>query len=157
VNRAAQNFERLPAMPVPNNESVKIAANPQTNAYLLNTSLDTTETASVRSLDDPFATAHLRWCVERYRSYHSEDDSYTSYSGTRRACVSPYSNDLVIGAASAPIEGIDEDAFLHDASHAVAGDGMSDHIRKCFIRYRSYRPEDNSYQPYGDGPRRQCQ
>ncbi|MER9071791.1 BA14K family protein [Mesorhizobium sp. M0904] len=23
--------------------------------------------------------------------------------------------------------------------------------------YRSYRPEDNSYQPYSGGPRRQCE
>jgi hypothetical protein len=27
----------------------------------------------------------------------------------------------------------------------------------CFARYRSYRVEDNSYQPYAGGPRRQCE
>ncbi len=33
----------------------------------------------------------------------------------------------------------------------------SDHASYCFGRYRSYRPEDNSYQPFGGGPRRQCE
>ncbi|WP_363220799.1 BA14K family protein [Mesorhizobium sp.] len=32
-----------------------------------------------------------------------------------------------------------------------------DHVQYCFSRYRSYRPEDNSYQPYSGGPRRQCE
>ncbi|MBO9626568.1 MAG: BA14K family protein [Microbacterium sp.] len=27
----------------------------------------------------------------------------------------------------------------------------------CYARYRSYRVEDNSYQPFSGGPRRQCQ
>lgn len=33
----------------------------------------------------------------------------------------------------------------------------ADHVAYCFDRYRSYRPEDNTYQPYGGGPRRQCE
>ncbi|RUX50229.1 BA14K family protein, partial [Mesorhizobium sp. M7A.F.Ca.AU.001.01.1.1] len=38
------------------------------------------------------------------------------------------------------------------------GEALSaDHVDSCFSRYRSYRPEDNSYQPYSGGPRRQCQ
>ena len=44
-------------------------------------------------------------------------------------------------------------------SLANASDAASDseeHIRSCFARYRSYRPEDNSYQPFDGGPRRQC-
>ncbi|SIT59259.1 conserved hypothetical protein [Mesorhizobium prunaredense] len=32
-----------------------------------------------------------------------------------------------------------------------------EHVQCCFSRYRSYRPEDNSYQPYSGGPRRQCE
>jgi hypothetical protein len=31
-----------------------------------------------------------------------------------------------------------------------------EHIRSCFSRYRSYRPEDNTYQPFDGGPRRPC-
>lgn len=30
------------------------------------------------------------------------------------------------------------------------------HADWCFARYRSYRVEDDSYQPYGGGPRQQC-
>ncbi|MER8725965.1 BA14K family protein [Mesorhizobium sp. M1027] len=30
-------------------------------------------------------------------------------------------------------------------------------MQYCFSRYRSYRPEDNSYQPHSGGPRRQCE
>jgi hypothetical protein len=41
------------------------------------------------------------------------------------------------------------DARLDDASW--------NHAQSCFERYRSYRPEDNSYQPFGGGPRRQCE
>ena len=35
------------------------------------------------------------------------------------------------------------------------GTGWSDHVQWCVQRYRSYRPADNTFQPY-DGPRRQC-
>lgn len=35
--------------------------------------------------------------------------------------------------------------------------GTWEHAESCFARYRSYRPEDNTYQPYGGGPRSQCQ
>lgn len=32
-----------------------------------------------------------------------------------------------------------------------------DHVQYCFSRYRSYRPEDNTYQAYSGGPKRQCE
>lgn len=44
--------------------------------------------------------------------------------------------------------------YAVDDSAAYAG---SDHASYCFNRYRSYRPEDNTYQPFGGGPRRQCE
>lgn len=31
------------------------------------------------------------------------------------------------------------------------------HAQDCFARYRSYNPEDNTYQPFGGGPRLQCE
>ena len=43
-----------------------------------------------------------------------------------------------------------------DAAGGLAASVSDDHASYCFSRYRSYRPEDNSYQPYGGGPRRQC-
>ena len=156
VNRAAQKFERLPSIRVVKNDTVRVAAKPEKSADPLETALDATETSALRPLQDQFANAHGRWCVQRYRSYRSDDDSYISYSGARRTCVSPYSNDLVSGAAFAFDEGGEGEPLVQDASHAVKSDGMADHLRKCFTRYRSYRPEDNSYQPYDGGPRRRC-
>lgn len=126
------------------------------------------------SRSDQLSLAHLEWCANRYRSYRQEDDSYTSYAGEQLPCVSPYSKHLAASAEATP-------AFLEDDSYIVEGDppivegdpssvpwleasgdvgagayAEPDHVSYCFNRYRSYRPEDNSYQPYGGGPRRQC-
>lgn len=35
--------------------------------------------------------AHIRWCMQRYRSYRAWDNTYQPYQGPRRICVSPYS------------------------------------------------------------------
>jgi hypothetical protein len=40
-----------------------------------------------------------------------------------------------------------------EQGRAVSGD----HVDYCFSRYRSYDPDDNSYQPFDGGPRRQCE
>lgn len=53
----------------------------------------------------------------------------------------------------------DDPPVVDQASLESAPDIDSDseeHIRSCFARYRSYRPEDNTYQPFDGGPRRQC-
>ena len=110
--------------------------------------------------------AHADWCAGRYRSYRPEDNSYTRYDGELWPCVSPYSRDLAasaLGAAKAPLDAdsyIVEDEslpWLEASGHADAAAYIStDHASYCFSRYRSYRPEDNTYQPYGGGPRRQC-
>lgn len=41
-------------------------------------------------------------------------------------------------------------------SHAAPA-GMEEHITACMQRYRSYRISDNTYQPYGGGPRQTCE
>ena len=94
--------------------------------------------------------AHVGWCADRYRSYNPHDNSYRSYGGQQRPCVSPY---LDIAAAQ-PAEA----SYVEGgASPLVAtADLSNDHVQSCFSRYRSYRPEDNSYQPYSGG-RRQCE
>ena len=33
---------------------------------------------------------HVRWCRNNYVSYRRSDNSFMTYSGVRRACVSPY-------------------------------------------------------------------
>lgn len=107
--------------------------------------------------------AHLAWCAERYRSYRPRDNSYTPYSGGRAVCVSPYSEgfgDNGISAPPAPDDSYTEgEAVLQPAVAETAGSYQvydDAHIAYCFSRYRSYDPADNSYQPYGGGPRQQC-
>lgn len=129
---------------------------------------------------DGLAAAHMEWCVDRYRSYRQEDNSYTSYRGEQQPCVSPYTREL----AQAERQEADEPgpgAPLFDREYAETSESYSaqpvfveeaatvqfavergtyiesDHANDCFSRYRSYRPEDNTYQPFGGGPRRQCQ
>ncbi|MBB2753321.1 UNVERIFIED_ORG: hypothetical protein GGI57_004031 [Rhizobium aethiopicum] len=84
-----------------------------------------------------FPAEHLAWCAERYRSFDPATNSYRSYSGEIRACSSPHQPD----AADA-----DDGASTKVNAQAAAW---------CAARYRSYRPEDNTYQPW-DGPRRGC-
>jgi hypothetical protein len=156
VNPAQQNFERLPAREVAVS-TIRVAASSAADAA--NAAVDATVTASVRSLPNLSAAAHHRWCVERYRSYREENDSYISYSGRRRRCVSPYSNNLRSGTAFASLSATAEVAAepaLQNMSHDGEGVGWSRHVRNCFSRYRSYRVEDNTYQPYDGGTRRQC-
>lgn len=117
------------------------------------------------------AAAHVAWCYSRYRSYDEVEDSYTSYTGERRPCVSPFTkaagqmlaDEGGLGLAESVSSADDPAGFdadlpvVHYASSAAETDFLTEeHIRECFSRYRSYRPEDNSYQPFGGGPRRQC-
>ncbi|ARM88043.1 BA14K-like protein [Rhizobium sp. CIAT894] len=85
-----------------------------------------------------FSAEHLAWCTQHYRSFDPSTNSYRSYSGEIRACSSPYESDL------AEFEG---EAGTKVNAQAAAW---------CAARYRSYRPADNTYQPW-DGPRRSCE
>ena len=116
--------------------------------------------------------AHVEWCSRRYRSYSAEDNSYRPYGGGRRACQSPYST--VAAAEPADIDETtqtvttvseeqpakeDEQPVVDEValeSTTGANPDSEKHIMSCFARYRSYRPEDNTYQPLNGGPRRQC-
>ncbi|MDW9970710.1 BA14K family protein [Sinorhizobium meliloti] len=177
VDRTAQQFERLPARPAPSD--VNASREPETPAMANEAEkerspepLDRMATASIQSPpaeEEPTAStvpaAHADWCARRYRSYRPFDNTYRSFSGGRRSCNSPYM-DAAWGPSEDPSpvpRGIDaEDA--DDPSTQMeysAGDGEAirltqEHVAYCFSRYRSYRPEDNSYQPYSGGPRRQC-
>ena len=136
--------------------------------------------------------AHLEWCANRYRSYRPEENSYRSYSGEMRSCISPYFDpdrpastgvhqtdkagmaDQVATAddqtdAQGFSSSLDGYATTYggpeqpeDQAPAVQAVGAvsqasADHIDYCFSRYRSYDPQDNTYQPYDGGPRRQCE
>ncbi|MCJ8520485.1 hypothetical protein ABID21_003648 [Pseudorhizobium tarimense] len=130
------------------------------------------EVPSDEAPDEPLLSeAHLDWCSSRYRSYRPRDNSYTPYSGGRKQCVSPFLSDQgsaeVINEVSPPPA--TDDSFADETAppdnqqiEQAAADRPAnyrswEHAQSCFARYRSYRPEDNTYQPYGGGPRRQCE
>ncbi|KFB09266.1 BA14K family protein [Nitratireductor basaltis] len=105
---------------------------------------------------------HVAWCDRKYRSYRRSTNSYTPYSGGQRECVSPFTDEIkaqslnnrVVAAADT---GANSVAQLSQAQPVQRSRSQAvDHIKSCFERYRSYRVADNTYQPYGGGPRRQC-
>jgi hypothetical protein len=78
-----------------------------------------------------------------------------SYSGQQRPCVSPYLDTSADAGQAAPDEvSYDEGGA---APLVATADLSDDHVQSCFNRYRTYRPDDNRYQPYSGGPRRQCE
>ncbi|MDC7745799.1 MULTISPECIES: BA14K family protein [Rhizobium] len=85
-----------------------------------------------------FSTEHLAWCAQRYRSFDPAANSYRSFSGEIRTCSSPYQQTVA------------------EADGSVGVKVNAQAATWCAARYRSYRPEDNSYQPW-DGPRRTCE
>lgn len=44
-----------------------------------------------RYYDGGYGSAHVRWCANRYRSYNVRTNTWVSYSGQVRQCISPYS------------------------------------------------------------------
>ncbi|MBY5336206.1 BA14K family protein [Rhizobium leguminosarum] len=84
-----------------------------------------------------FSPEHLAWCADRYRSFDPATNSYRSYGGETRECISPFQR--IVAEA-------DESGGPKVNAEAAA---------RCATRYKSYRPEDNTYQPW-EGPRRSC-
>ncbi len=132
-----------------------------------------------KALADP---AQADWCSARYKSYRVEDNSYQPLSGgPRRQCQAPGVS--TVSASAAPMPSQPQSLPMQDELQPLpetqaaradqrARDGASgyaqsqvidtgapagSHEEWCFARYRSYQPEDNSYQPFAGGPRRQCQ
>ncbi|ESZ53610.1 BA14K family protein [Mesorhizobium sp. L103C131B0] len=141
VDKTAQDFERVPPEQSAPADIATKKANPA------NQQPDPTVTGAIAPGELP--PPHLAWCASRYRSYDPDDNSYMSYSGQQRTCVSPY----LAADRAAPREA----SYVEGAGAYAAAGGEPDHVASCFSRYRSYRPEDNSYQPYSGGPRRQCE
>jgi BA14K-like protein len=121
--------------------------------------LDIVETGAVAdgSLDQDdvmLSEAHMSWCHARYRSYRPDDNSYISYRGDMLSCVSPHLVDPAENGGESPeamlVQDIGDTPTMPVAMNSA-------HAQNCLQRYRSYRPQDNSYQPYGGGPRRQCE
>lgn len=133
-------------------------------------------TAQPQALDP----AHAEWCYGRYRSYRMDDNSYQPFGGgPRQQCQSPWTPMTDDMQANAGPDGAESDItsavtsdmpaeqaglFAEDmqqhASAAMpqtAAAPVGSHEEWCHDRYRSYRIDDNSYQPFDGGPRRLCQ
>ncbi len=93
------------------------------------------------SLPAPSAISpeHLNWCSSRYRSFDPATNTYRTFQGQVRVCQSPFKDNADVVAYTPP---------------AAAG-RLTGEATWCASRYKSYRAEDNTYQPY-DGPRVKC-
>jgi hypothetical protein len=117
----------------------------------------------------------VQWCSARYHSYRAEDNSYQPYDGSpRRPCAAPDGSGLQqtadAGAAAAPLSGQNDVIEQGDmgsapetipaslSQQAASGNAgaAGSHDGWCAARYRSWRPDDNTYQPIDGGPRRTC-
>lgn len=161
VDSKQQDYERIEARSVP---EPKVETGSFIAEVELSAEIDDMTTASLSGPDvsssSTLSDAHVNWCNDRYRSYQPETNSYTPYGGGSRECVSPFSEETRVASDEATLiqasaAGSSDQGFIQQhASSAQFGD---EHLISCFHRYQSYRPEDNSYQPYGGGPREQCQ
>ncbi|TYR32506.1 BA14K family protein [Mesorhizobium microcysteis] len=179
VDVADQSFERIGTVVEPRSASEAVepgvddlttAALPSvSDAVVLEDAVFQDAEVQYDAASQELIVAHVDWCSSRYRSYNAGDNSYIAYSGGRRTCISPYTEQFEAGGADLEVV-TSEDGFGEYAEAAASGsssygetqhdayaDFASDHVAYCFDRYRSYRPEDNTYQPFGGGPRRQCQ
>jgi hypothetical protein len=163
IAASVQPFERLPARVSSATSAPAKETKPPPVDWMTTGALpdQKASTPPAPKPDEAATTAHVQWCSDRFRSYRPEDNSYRSYSGSQRECVSPFietvstSEDEQHDYANPTID-------RPSVGHAVNEEEptpylTSRHIASCFARYRSYRPEDNSYQPYGGGSRRQCE
>lgn len=112
------------------------------------------------------SAAHIDWCFAQYRSYRIEDNSYQPFDAPeRRECQSPHEGGMPVADASGMDDGtlppqtvedtMTGQPMLGEEPQMVAASGGVD-TGWCFAQYRSYRAEDNTYQPFDGGPRRQC-
>jgi hypothetical protein len=189
VSAGSQDLQRLPAVPQKADQEEQARnTSPEPHQAAGPTNTDPTVTASTAAATtaqtspktmaqtSPAPTAqpasatnaaHVEWCSEHYRSYNPADNSYNSFSGVRRRCVSPdlegapaAANSAMASAEAEPVDASTEGASgiaAASTGEMPGGYASPDHVQSCFDRYRSYRPEDNSYQPYGGGPRQQCE
>lgn len=133
VEPALQTYERLPpalsTYAVTNSEKVAVET-PVAAAPIL---------ADGRRALTGVSPEHVKWCSSHYRSFDPTTNTYRSFQGHVRVCqpLSEKSGDTLASTSSA------------------APDPLANAAVSCANRYKSYRAEDNTYQPYG-GPRIKC-
>jgi hypothetical protein len=126
----------------------------------------------------PVDPLQVEWCSARYHSYRADDNSYQPFDGgPRRPCIAPAGTGSLTadaGAAAGMASGQDqviEQGDIGPAAETVSApvpqqaasadvptyeSAAGSHDGWCAARYRSWRPDDNTYQPFDGGPRRTC-
>lgn len=175
VEPGAQHLDRVAALSFPKPQPVAESASIDSLSIDVSTptetepGIDRNSTGSIEpdngaSADRPaLSPEHLAWCERRYRSYDPQDNSYRSYSGSRRTCQSPFLDQAT--AETGLSDGASETGDVMTISMSGETGGMEpqmggsslsdDHIRRCSARYASYDPADNSYRAFS-GDRRPC-
>lgn len=92
VIQASQHYERLPAKPSSYAEEELQRAAKKTNVAVVQPAPPAAET---QAFQDTASSGHQEWCSAKYRSYDAATDTYRSFSGERRACVSPAASDAL--------------------------------------------------------------
>ncbi|MDM9623271.1 hypothetical protein A6U87_06035 [Rhizobium sp. AC44/96] len=136
VDVAKQNYDRIPAV-----YSTYVTDAPKVNV-VDRLPVSGSPVGSTPEPDKPtFSPQHLAWCLSRYRSYDQATNTYRSFSGKTKACMSPHMPSQT-----------GDDAVAQAQTGAALNSSTA---TWCAARYQSYRASDNTYQPY-DGPRQTC-
>lgn len=135
VDPALQTYERLPAAlsTYAMDDSRRIPAKRPAAAAAAAVVADIPPPSSEMSAE------HLNWCASHYRSFDPATNTYRSFQGQVRVCR-PSSETSRPALAS---------------TTSASADPLANAAIWCANRYKSYRAEDNTYQPY-DGPRMKC-
>ncbi|HEV7418011.1 MAG TPA: BA14K family protein [Tianweitania sediminis] len=157
LQRATATEQQLASLPPAKETSDASERNDHAIDDMVTSALPVAEEPAV---NERLLAAHLDWCSSRYRSFNPSDNTYRPYSGGKQQCVSPHLSEAAPRLSASIEPALEEEAVFQQASFATSASGTATlsqaHIRDCSQRYRSYRIEDNTYQPYGGGPRRQC-
>ncbi|KPF43439.1 BA14K family protein [Rhizobium sp. AAP43] len=169
ANRDAQDYQRLAAR-LPADTIMVASLPPETKPDLTTQNpapgLDYVVTSALKGeVSIGYAPEHLDWCRGKYRSYRVEDNTYLSFSGERRACASPFETaEFHSTSTSVRLEQVQADttgssvavyAVSQSSEARLHADPVG--IQRCAERYHSYSASDNTYQPFGGGPRRACE
>ncbi|MDX8534695.1 BA14K family protein [Mesorhizobium sp. VK25A] len=130
---AAPRLQPLPGVPGPGQPAPPDAGAAQQPAA-----------ADQQARQQQLPVAHLQWCAARYRSYRPAENSYRSYSGELRPCISPYYDPGSDRTASTG-GGQNDQAAANDPQGGPSDNRMSDG------QMSDDQAEMEGYAPSGDG------
>ncbi|WP_438754518.1 BA14K family protein [Pararhizobium sp. O133] len=162
IDPSSQHFERLPARPVPQQETAdalpvldRIVTSAVSSEMMRSApaGFDDYDQETAGLPTESIDMARIEWCSERYRSYRASDNTYQPYSGARRVCEPPVTTEAQ--EATMEPEPLPDDLPQHASNTVENADTQDAHLQWCFARYRSFDPVDNTYRAYS-GEIRSC-